>query len=75
MAHGGARRRRIEPDPVRPLGGERQGEVDVPAHVGMIVNADPVEAGVLAARDEAGDLPDRAPDGHPDVDLHGWRVP
>jgi hypothetical protein len=36
----------------------------------MIVHAHPVEAGVLAPRDDLGNLRDRAPDGDPDVYLH-----
>ena len=70
MADDGARRRGIQPDPPRPLGGQREDQIGVAPAVGMVVDAHAVEAGVLAARDDVGYLRNAAPDGNPDVDLH-----
>ena len=62
-----ARGRGIEPDPARPLRGEREDQIRVAPAVGMVVDADAVEAGVLAARDDVRDRGDRPPDGNPEV--------
>src|SRR5216684_2611709 len=56
MPDDGARRGREQPQAARRLGRERQRQVDVAAARGMVVDADAVEAGVLAAGDERGQL-------------------
>src|SRR5216684_3465080 len=56
MPDDGARRGREQPQAARRLGRKRQRQVDVAAARGMVVDADAVEAGVLAAGDERGQL-------------------
>ena len=58
MANDRARGRRVEADPARPLGGQREDQVGVAPAVGMVVDAHSIEAGVLAARDELRNLRD-----------------
>ncbi len=73
MANDRARGRRVEPDPPRPLRSQREDQVRVPPAVGMVVDADSVEARVLAPRDDVRHLGDGPSDGNPDVYLHGPR--
>ena len=64
-----ARRRGIEPQSPRARRGERQRDVHVAAAMWVVVDADAVEAGVLAPRDEVGHARQRGADGNAQVDL------
>ena len=70
VTDGRARGRRVETDAARTLGGQRQDDIGVARAVRMVVDADAVEAGVLAPRDEIDDRGNRATDRHADVEPH-----
>jgi hypothetical protein len=62
---------REEPQTVGDLGSERQSQVSISAAGGMVVDADPVEAGVFAASNKGGDVAEWPANRHPDCDGAG----
>ena len=75
MPHHRARGHRKEAETPGPQGGQGQRQVRVAAAVRVVVDADAVEAGVLAPRDEVGDVGQGASDRHADVNLHRSILP
>ena len=62
--------RRVQGEPGGPLGGQGQGEKNVPPAVLVVVDSNPGKSGGLASRNEIGGLLDRQPDWHPDIHFY-----
>src|SRR5882672_5724353 len=68
MANHRARRGRKKPQARSRPSRQREGQIGIPAAGGVVVDADPVEAGILALRDERGDVGKRPTDRNPKSD-------